>query len=157
MTEAIPVSVSEKRESRPFVQYDTSNTERLDTASIGSNGVVGLGSDVVKAGSDFYMLGTPINGQPAQQTLYKFDGATWTTTTPPPYSLTYGSLVYDDDAGKIIALTDVGTLMYFNPATRNGAIRSTGRLSIPIAHEPHNDEWCYGNIPVPRPEYADML
>ncbi len=109
--------VSESANPDRSYKYDTSNYGSAWTpASIGSNGVVGLGSDVVKAGSDFYMLGTPINGQPAQQTLYKFDGATWTTTTPPPYSLTYGSLVYDDDAGKIIALTDVGTLMYFNPA-----------------------------------------
>ena len=112
-----------------YLVSESANPDRLyiyDTWSFGSawtykalasNGVVGSGSDLVKVGSNIYMLGTPIQSgsPPAQQTLYKFDGTEWTTSTPPPYSLFFASMVYDDGSGKIIALTDVGNLMYFNP------------------------------------------
>jgi hypothetical protein len=129
--------ISESANPDRLYKYDTwSHGSAWPYISLSSNGIVGNGSDLVQVGTDFYMLGTPINGGAHQQALYKFDStatfnnAAWSASTPPPYSIAFGSLAYDEDAGKIISLTDVGTLMYFNP--------TDGKWSYPLKGVPFN-------------------
>ncbi|MCX6732402.1 MAG: hypothetical protein NTV98_02585 [Candidatus Roizmanbacteria bacterium] len=105
-----------------FFRYDTINGGVwVAQTSMPIDGAMNYGSDLIKAGSSYYVMRSA-----GTNTFYKFTAGTWTTVRNVPFVTTYGSMAYDDANNQLIVMGGVGELAYYYPATNTWSNPMTG-------------------------------
>lgn len=110
-----------------FLKIDTTATSPTwsTVANFPLDTSVNYGSDLVMVGTDFYMMRTG-TVYPGTQTMYKYNGSSWSTVKNVPFTGAYGSMTYDSEENRIIVFGGVGEMVYYYPTTNTYSNQSEG-------------------------------